>query len=554
MIDVGLKVKEYISEEDSSGVIVVKNEVFHHTYTHQQYEEFLEELIEDGKMEKTTFKENDWCFIGEFGNKSNVKFPFEFNHKVNTLLKHYAIFKAKIQNNTVEHIRAAVTSVIFIIQKTKFFSLNQLVDFSNELNNWSEGGKRKIHHAKEFLRFTQNQIDNGEQYYEVLDNVCIPTSPSRLLPSYKSIMTFDYIVNDFILNGSDDLKLKYYPILIWWQLTKIIPLRPIELSLLQRDWLYQKNGSYFIKIERRKKRQGQLSSQNILPLKEFEISEELFFLIHRYIELGRAFNDAPYILDYAFIKHNLNQTIFKTRVNHEFADNNTLNRNLRKRFFEEIVSNQYGYTVIPKQDEELDYSSNEIEMIDMGDTRHIAICSMMLQGMNELTIAQIAGHRNLTEQIGYCNHLDSYATAYTHRLAKSFQNSIKVKMDVFETKSLAQKQLISRALVDANLGEAMKVDHGYCISKNFPFECEIDDCLFCPHFIGSKDMSQEMLDQKLEILNQEIKTKMNYIKSVVSHQADVRDDTESKTNAKSLGTLFKHKAIVEAYKSQIREG
>ena len=67
-------------------------------------------------------------------------------------------------------------------------------------------------------------------------------------------------------------------------------------------------------------------------------------------------------------------------------------------------------------------------------------------------------------------------------------------------------------------------------------------------------MSQEMLDQKLEILNQEIKTKMNYIKSVVSHQADVRDDTESKTNAKSLGTLFKHKAIVEAYKSQIREG
>ena len=84
MIDVGLKVKEYISEEDSSGVIVVKNEVFHHTYTHQQYEEFLEELIEDGKMEKTTFKENDWCFIGEFGNKSNVKFPFEFNHKVNT--------------------------------------------------------------------------------------------------------------------------------------------------------------------------------------------------------------------------------------------------------------------------------------------------------------------------------------------------------------------------------------------------------------------------------------------------------------------------------------
>lgn len=552
MISAGIKVKKYISEEESSGVLVVKNQVFYDTYTHEQYEDFLRELIEDGQLKEATFKENEWCLIDEFGGRRKIKFPFEFNHKINNLVKYYAILKFKIQRTTATHTQFCVNGVNYIIQKTKFFNLNQLVDFRNELNTWSTIDKIKTVSAKEFLKFTQ--IDNGEEYYDALNSIDVPDYGSRLLPSYKSIMIFDYIVNDFILNGSDDLKLRYYPILIWWQLTKIIPLRPIELSLLQRDWLYKKNGSYFIKIERRKKRQGQLSSHNIPPLKEFEISEELFFLIHRYIELGRAFNDAPYILDYAFIKHNLNQKIRKTRVNRKFADNKTLGRNLRQRFFEEIVSNQYGYTVIPKQDEELDYFSNEIEMIDLGDTRHIAICSMMLQGMNELTIAQIAGHRNLTEQIGYCNHLDSYATAYTHRMAKSFQNSIKVNMDVFETKNLAQKRLISHSLVGANLGGAMKVDHGYCISKNFPFECEIDDCLFCPHFIGSKDMSQEMLDQKLEILNQQIKTKMNYIKSVVSHQVDMRDDTESKTNAKSLNTLFKHKAIVEAYKSQIREG
>ena len=551
MISAGVKVKEYIAEEESSGVLVVKNQVFYDTYTHEQYEEFLRELIEDGQLEETTFKENEWCLINEFGGQHNVQFPFEFNHKINTLVKYYAILKFKIQNTTPANVQKCVKGVNTIIQRTKFFNLNQLVDLRNELNTWSNREKLYTVPAKEFLKFTQ--IENGEQYYDILNSIDIPDCGSRLLPSYKSIMTFDYIVNDFILNGSDDLKLKYYPILIWWQLTKIIPLRPIELSLLQRDWLYQKNGSYFIKIERRKKKQRQLSSQNIPPLKEFEISEELFFLIYRYIELGRAFNDAPNILDYAFIKHNLNQTVFKTRVNLEFADRNTLSR-LRLKFFEEIVGDRYGYTVLPKQDEDLDYSSNEIEMIDIGDTRHIAICSMMLQGMNELTIAQMAGHSNLTEQIGYCNHLESYATAYTYRMAKSFQNSIKVNMDVFETKELAQKQLISRALVGVNSGEAMKVDHGYCISKNFPFECEIDDCLFCPHFIGSKNMSQAMLDQKLEILNQQIKTKMNYIKSVVSHKVDVKDDAESKMNAKSLNTLFNQKAIVEAYKSEIREG
>ncbi|MDO4926574.1 MAG: hypothetical protein Q3980_13075 [Turicibacter sp.] len=552
MITTGIKVKEYISEEDSTGIIVVKNEIFHDTYTQEEYEDFLQELIEDKQMKQTTFKENKWVLFTEFWGTRSIEFPFEFNQEVNNLLKKYLVFKFKIQNITPNQIQGSMSGLIKVVKKTKFFHLNQLVDFIDEIKDFDNNDLADMMYVREFLRFSQ--IPNSEQYYDALKHVPNSNYGSRALPSYKSIMTFDYIINDFILNGSEELKLKYYPVLIWWQLTKIVPLRPIELSLLERDWLYQKNGSYFIKIERRKKRQGQIRYQTIPPLTEVEISKELFDLIHHYIDLGRAFNNAPYILDYEFAKHNLNQTVPKNKVNTEFSTNSFLNNTLRFKFFEEIVRDHYGYKIVPKQDEELDCDSNEIEMITLGDTRHIAICSMMLQGMNEFTIAQMAGHNNLTEQIGYCNHLDSYATAYTHRMAKSFQNSFKFNInDEFETKELAQKQKISMALLTNSLGTVMKVDNGYCQSKNFPLECEIDDCLFCPHFVGSRDMSQVMLEQKAEMLDRQIKTKLDYIKSVVSRKIDFKDDTDSKTNIKSLNTDLKRKALVEAHMYRIRK-
>ncbi|CUP57751.1 Uncharacterised protein [Turicibacter sanguinis] len=550
-VNTGLKVTDYIIEDSSTGLIVVKNEMFHDSYTQRDYEEFLEELIEDEQMEQTTFKENKWVLFGEFGEKRHIRFSFEFNPQFNNLLKKFVLFKFKVQNVTSGQVGQLITAIVRIAQKTNFFNINHLADFTNEVRNFEKSELIAAMFTREFLRFAQ--IPNGEQYYDALKHVPTPTYGSRALPSYKSIMTFDYIINDFILNSSEELKLKYYPVLIWWQLTKIVPLRPIELSILQRDWLYKKNGSYFIKIERRKKRQSRLSSQGIPPLTEIEISEEVFHLIHHYIQLGKEFNNSPYILDYEFAKHNLNQIIRINKSNVEYSTHGFLNRNLRIRFFEEIVQNQYGYTVVPKQEEELDYLSNEIEVIHLGDTRHIAICSMMLQGMNEYTIAQMAGHHNLTEQIGYCNHLESYATAYTHRMAKSIQDTLQIDIGgELEAIELAEKQQTARALLLHSSKPIRRINNGYCKSKNFPFECEIDDCLFCPHFVPGRDMSQELLEQKAEMLEHQIKTKLEYIKSVVenSRKNDFKDNAELRTNARSLNADMYRKARIDALRTK----
>ncbi len=545
MIETGIKIKEYIFEEESSDVIVVKNKVYFDSYTQEQYQEFLDQLIEDGEMLNATFEENNWCLIGEFGTKHNVSFPFEINPQINKLLKQYVLFKLKIQYSVPSNVQKVASYAVDLLIQTNFLNLDKLVDFRNAMQDWTDTEKRASTSMREFLRFTK--LENSQEFLSALHSISIPGTGNRELPSYKSIMVFDYIINDFILNGSKDLKLKYYPILIWWQLTKIVPLRPIELSLLQKDWLYQKNGSYFVKIERRKNKNRKVKYSTIPALTEFEIPENLYYLIEYYIELGRAFDDSKYILNYSFIRNNLGRgDAPKRKLNKEFCANWVLCE-LRDLFFEEVVCEQYGYKVVPKQEEEINPSSNEIELIQMGDTRHIAVCSMMLQGMNELTIAQIAGHRTLTEQMGYCNHLDSYTKAYTYGMAKSFQNKIKINSDELEITKSAKSQLIARSLIGNRLDKAMKVEHGYCLSKNFPFECEIDDCLFCPHFVGDGDISKSMLNQKKEMLDREINTKLNYIKAVVSNKGDFKRDNEAKTNAKSLSSSLNRKAIIEAY-------
>ena len=62
--------------------------------------------------------------------------------------------------------------------------------------------------------------------------------------------------------------------------------------------------------------------------------------------------------------------------------------------------------------------NNRIEKMQLGDTRHISITSMMLQGLSPYTIAQLAGHAQIREQIGYYSHMDTYIEANTYHLSR----------------------------------------------------------------------------------------------------------------------------------------
>lgn len=239
-------------------------------------------------------------------------------------------------------------------------------------------------------------IENAEDYYSVLSTIKIPKSGSRTLPPYKSIITFDFLIQNFIINCNKDFKLKFLPIITWWKLTKTIPMRPIELGILKRDCLAINNeGNKLIKIKRRKKKSGKILYKQLKILTELSIPNHVYDLINEYL----FFSSSISANDFLFSNESYKTTIKRSnRISEIDFIRMTAFRELLTTFFAEVVENIYGYNVIPKSEFDTELADNEIEKIHLGDTRHIAFYNMMLQGFNPLTIAQIRRHYTLTEQ------------------------------------------------------------------------------------------------------------------------------------------------------------
>lgn len=549
MINQGLKVKQYIEKESSPEVIVVKNEMFYDKDNDDYYYDIFDDLVFENRLNAKSFDDNSWLLIGEFNNSHTLNFSFAIKPEVNDMLKKYALIKYSIQNTTAINVQRAISNISEFIYETNFLNPDYLVNFRNSIKTWTDTKKSNIYYLKEFLRFSK--IENCEIYFDVLNSTSTPKPKTRMLPSYQSIITFDYIIKDFIETATNEFKMKYYPILIWWELTKIIPLRPIELCLLERDWLKVRNNKYYLKIVRRKNKNGRIKYNTIPVLKEVEINEPLYIFIKDYIDYCNTINNSNYLFDYSVMSKYF-EAHPKARINLDFTGTNYI-YNVLKNFYNEVVTDIYGYSVLKKQDYDLELKNNEIETIQLGDTRHIAICSMMLQGFNELTIAQLAGHHTLSEQMGYCNHLDSYTKAYTYIMAKSFQDKIKINNKSITTTLNAKKMILNKALLGDEYSSLRKVDNGRCKSTNFPFDCDIDDCLFCPHFIGDENMSADILEEKLNIIEKEIETKLNYVKFVVSSETNRKTSNDLKTNTNSLNTMLKRKAIIQAYKMNLED-
>ncbi|MBS3198950.1 hypothetical protein J0J70_00100 [Turicibacter bilis] len=540
----GIKIKQYINTGDNNEVIVTNTDITLNTYTDEEYKKILNDLISEGTVQPVTMEDNEWVIVDEFLEQSRLNFPFILQPNINELIKKYVLIKLGVQYRSSSTIVHSRKEIVDFLKETNFLNLNRVVNLRDEIAHWSDTRKRSIHILQEFIRFSN--LDSKREYYTVLNGVSIPDSNTRTLPSYQSIITFDYIIQDFIVNSDDKIKMRYYPILIWWELTKIIPLRPIELYLLEREWVYEQNGKYYIHLVRRKKKHGDLRYTRIAPLNEIEISYELYNLLSYYIKEANKFNNSKYILNYEFM-NSFRDFNTNNKRNQDFCGGGSF-RKLLLKFYKEVVTEQYGYTVIPKQDEDIELKFNEIEVLNVGDTRHIAICSMMLQGFNELTIAQLAGHARVSEQVTYSNHLESYTKAYTYVMAKSFKNRINlVNKDVNSIRH-SREMIMRKALLGNDYDGLRKTDYGRCKSKNFPFECDVEDCLFCDHFIRGSELTQKVLDEKLKIVDKEIATKLSYIKSVVQTERKYGDNRELKTNTNSLHSLLVRRAIIEAYK------
>ena len=137
-------------------------------------------------------------------------------------------------------------------------------------------------------------------------------SKPRILPSNKEIFNFDFIIKDFFYNYSKEKEEEcierkiYKPLLIWWKLGNVIPLRVSELCRkMPRECIYKdkEDGRYFLKLNRVKvkveNRMVSRSSRPSIPLlTEIEITEDIYNLIDEYIKETEFDNDRENLFSY----------------------------------------------------------------------------------------------------------------------------------------------------------------------------------------------------------------------------------------------------------------
>lgn len=310
------------------------------------------------------------------------------------------------------------------------------------------------------------------QFLEQLDNLItiqyeLKPRQQRQLAQFQSYFAFNDILKDYWEQQlPDEERLFYYPLYLWWQITAVIPLRPREFLLTQRDCLFEKNDKYYLTLRRNNLKGKEKGVSHKIAedyyLTTYEIPEKLALTIQHYLDLTKGLASTK--LDTLFVTEtHYKRWERKTGINNRFLTYTNLNTIL-KYFFNEVVSERYGYQVHylnpPNR-----LKDNEINFIHIGDTRHIAMINLIAEGSSPVTAMLLAGHDNVTTSSHYFSNLSQFIECRSYQVYRKLTSS----QTTYEISKTQRKYTIGKAYVELN-------NKGRCYSPRYA-QSDFSDCL-----------------------------------------------------------------------------
>ena len=530
----GMTVREYVGENKSS-YLVIKYKM--NNTSEETYIEMFRELKRTGTLINDSYDDDLWiCFEDKDSPTRRLSFSFlEAHSQMEKTVKNYLLVKLYVQKCRLLTVTKRLLHIKHFMEGTDFVDPDNVKDYQMLIGTWNGNKKREAIAIKEFLQFSN--LDHAGLYYDLVKNIKKTENSYRELPDFQGVLIFDYIINDYwekIKDTKDRYRL--FPVILWWKLTTVIPTRPVEFYNLKRDCIYERNGRYFFKIERLKTELGKkLAVSDIVT--DFEINEELYFLIRDYVDYCNGIDDCIYLISPPTC-----DVIYRNKVLNTRQKFITEKMNIYYHAFQkEVVEGQYHYKIVRSRmtrDRELPY-------IYYGDTRHLAIMNMMLQGINPIYIAQLAGHHTLEAQVGYYSHLETFTTAKSYILSQFMKGNDLLKRpsrDVNMGEKVIEKELLG---TDYYALPKVAKGQGRCSSKNIPYECNHKSCLFCKYFFP-ENVSEDLLTYYKEENDRNMAFVKKSLQSLIG-QIDMRNDAELQQNALQLSVLLNQKIVLDSY-------
>ncbi|MDO4615205.1 MAG: hypothetical protein Q4B15_06200 [Lachnospiraceae bacterium] len=337
-------------------------------------------------------------------------------------------------------------------------------------------------------------------------------SGRRTLASFDSYFLFHDILGQFWSDSTDiSERLFYFPVWLWWNITAVIPIRPREFVLTPRHCLDEHDGHYFLTIRKNKiKGSGKTKSYRITSdyeTKKYQIPARLASEILWYLKETERYEDNDIHTLFLADTHYTKWGHCKPYNSRYFTYIN-LSTCLRY-FFEQIVYDRYGYSIIFDRENTPRLKSNEIQYLNLGDTRHLSLINMLMEGTTPMVAMTLAGHDNPQMSAHYYSNIISLIQCQTYR---TYKKQIKGK----------QSYSLSKFEKHQHGKEYIPLDHGgRCYStsvKNGDYhDCsqvsgpagEVGFCQLCPYFrpsgtafTDSYELYENQIKNECEILNQ----------------------------------------------------
>lgn len=432
---------------------------------------------------KGDFEDDIWGFYLHEKNEllCYLKFEMLISKDMKNMLKSWALFQLENKSpTTVQESLNVLKKVIVFTNEFKLENLENIID-------WIESDIPKTQRRLavsvmlNFIDFMQLPV--SEEYYNELSLGIKSLSYNggvRDLPNYNDVLMFQYILSDFSSKWTDEERLCYMPILIWWKLTTVIPMRISEFCSLERECIYIKDDKFFIKIPRKK--QKITRKDHVEIINDIEINKDTFYLINEYIKLSKEYGETKTLISYKLYKEFVG-TDSQNNATKYYSPKNF--RRVLDKFYNEIINIKYGI--------------DDIEQIKPNDTRHFAFCSMMLQGFNPLTIARMGGHRSVESQYHYQQHLDYFTQSHVYHLTKI--NKLRNSKDFRKEGStmLLESAKINSLQPIENFDYLEPMEIGYCTDVNM--DCESDYCWMCSKWYATKEQLKEHQKTLLDFSN-----------------------------------------------------
>ena len=324
----GKALKQQTVIENNKNIIMEK-EIRFQDYSEIEAKKLFMEMRHRKKIIEGGYYDNKWILMSRFKDETyTLHFGYLSETMKRKVKKYTLLLLEKMVTQTVYHY---VNFLIKIISVTKEFT----DDSSFVINTIKEYRKdaSMVSAVEDFFVF----IDIKPQQIRIIDHAIkenIIENNIRKLPTFQSVLCFEMIINDLIKEG---VPKEYYPIVLWWKLTMVIPMRPIEFFTLKNTSFYKKDSEFYVSIERSLKSDPEDKVYHDIGLiTEFRIEQNLYQLFDQYIKMIRLGPDG-------FIFNVVGKRLQRER---EYIGTSAIQGKLEK-FYKMIVQEKSNYTIVP---------------------------------------------------------------------------------------------------------------------------------------------------------------------------------------------------------------